>query len=138
LRVIAKPNGVQFDFESQRNFELRVSWPVYNVRPINCESIRTRRRQILERDFAHDARRISRPIAHRLFAGKERAFSDRAGYDGEEENGREKDYARDRIAPLASFHSQWNRSVGKYRADSNHLPRKHVSQRRYSSCVFHD
>src|SRR5258708_37632966 len=43
---IAKTTGVQFDFESRRNFGMRVSWPVYNVRPINCENIRTRWRQI--------------------------------------------------------------------------------------------
>src|SRR5262245_816446 len=32
---IAKTGGVQFNFESRRNFGLRVSWPVYNARPIN-------------------------------------------------------------------------------------------------------
>jgi hypothetical protein len=82
-----------------------VSRPVYNVRPINCESVRTRRRQILDRDFTHDARRIARPIAHRLFAGKDCAlFGGRAGHDGEEENGREKDCLENCIARLASFH----------------------------------
>src|SRR6478609_4996058 len=69
---IAKTSGVQFDFESRRNFGLRVRWPGHNARPINCESIRTWWRQILDRDFAHDARRIARPIAHRLFAGQDR------------------------------------------------------------------
>ena len=71
---IAKSSRVQFDFEPRRNFGLRVSWPVYNTRPINCESIRTWWRQILNRDFARDARRIACPIAHRGFAGEERAF----------------------------------------------------------------
>ena len=51
-----------------------VSRPVYNVRPINCESVRTRRRQILDRDFTHDARRIARPISHRGFAGEDHAL----------------------------------------------------------------
>jgi hypothetical protein len=86
---IAKTSGVQFDFESRRNFGLRVSWPVYNARPINCESIRTRWRQILHRDFAHDARRIACPIAHCGFAGEDRAFfCGRGDYDGDDENSR--------------------------------------------------
>jgi hypothetical protein len=49
---------------------LRVGRPIYNVRPINCESIRAWWRQILNRDFAHNARRIARPIAHGSFAGE--------------------------------------------------------------------
>src|SRR4029434_6365486 len=98
--------GVQFDSESWRNFGLRVSWPVYNMRPINGQSIRTWRRQILDRDFARDARRIPRPIAHRGFAGEDRAlFSGRADYDAEEENGRAKNCAQNSIARLKSFHS---------------------------------
>jgi hypothetical protein len=102
---IAKSRGVQFDFEPRRNFGLRVSWPVYNVRPINCESIRTRWRQILDHDFAPDARRIACPIAHRGCAGEDRAvFSGRAGYDGDDENGREKDCAQNLIARSTSFH----------------------------------
>src|SRR4029077_1323957 len=95
---IAKTTGVQFDFEPRRNFGLRVSWPVYNVRPINCESIRTRWRQILDRDFAHNARRIPCPIAHCGFAGEDRAFfSGLAGYNGDDENGRETDCAQNWI-----------------------------------------
>ncbi len=102
---IAKTSGVQFDFEPRRNFGLRVSWPVNNVRPINCESIRARWRQILDRDFARDARRIARPIAHRCFAGEDRAFfSGRAGYNGDDENSREKDCAQNWIAQSTSFH----------------------------------
>jgi hypothetical protein len=63
---------------------LRVSWPVHDTRPINRESIRAWRRQILNRDPARDARRIACPIAHRGFAGEERAFfSGRASYDGD-------------------------------------------------------
>src|SRR2546423_7349593 len=58
---IAKSRGVQFDFEPRRNFGLRVSWPVYDARPINCESIRTRWRQILDCDFASHSRRIAFP-----------------------------------------------------------------------------
>ena len=102
---IAKSSRVQFDFEPRWNFGLRFSWPVYDTRPINRESIRTWRRQILNRDFARDARRIACPIAHCGFAGKERAFfSGRASYDGDKEKGREKDYAENCIARLASFH----------------------------------
>jgi hypothetical protein len=84
---IAKSSSVQFDFEPRRNFGLRVSWPVYNVRPINCESIRTRWRQILHRDFAHDSRRIACPIAHCGFAGEDRVFFSGGGdCDGDDEN----------------------------------------------------
>src|SRR6516225_905901 len=67
---VAKATGIQFDFEPWRNFGLRVSWPVDNAGSINCQSIRAWWRQILNRDFAHDAGRIARPIAHRLFTGK--------------------------------------------------------------------
>jgi hypothetical protein len=96
---IAKTTGVQFDFESRRNFGLRVSWPFYNARPINCESVRTRWRQILHRDFARYARRIPRPITHCGFTGEDRAvFSGRTGHDGDDENGREKDCAQNWIA----------------------------------------
>jgi hypothetical protein len=102
---IAKSSGVQFDFESRRNFGLRVSWSVYNVRPINRESIRAWWRQILDRDFARDAGRIACPIAHCGFAGKNRAFfSGRASYDGEKEKRREKDCAQNWIAQSTSFH----------------------------------
>src|SRR6266446_2572722 len=102
---IAKSSRVQFDFEPRWNFGLRFSWPVYDTRPINREDIRTCRRQILNRDLARDARRIACPITHCGFAGEERAlFSGRASYDGDKENGREKDYAENCIARLASFH----------------------------------
>ena len=102
---IAKSSRVQFDFEPRWNFGLRFSWPVYDTRPINRESIRTWRRQILNRDFARDARRIACPIAHCGFAGEDRAFfSGRASYDGDKEKGREKDCAENCIARLASFH----------------------------------
>jgi hypothetical protein len=69
---IAKSSSVQFDFEPRWNFGLRTGWPVNHTRPINCESIRTWRRQILYRDFARDTGRIARPIAHCGFAGEER------------------------------------------------------------------
>ncbi len=102
---IAKSSRVQFDFEPRWNFGLRFSWPVYDTRPINREDIRTWRRQILLRDLARDARRIACPITHCGFAGEERAFfSGRASYDGEKEKGREKGYAENCIARLASFH----------------------------------
>jgi len=102
---VAKTTGVQFDFEPRRNFGLRVSWPVDNARPINCESIRARRRQILHRNFARDARCIACPIAHRGFAGEDRAFfCGRGDYDCDDENSREKDWAQNRIARLADFH----------------------------------
>src|SRR5262245_750064 len=71
---IAKSAGVQFDFEARRNFGLHTGWPIHNVRPINCESIRAWRRQILNRDFAHHARRIACLIAHCSFAGEDRTF----------------------------------------------------------------
>jgi hypothetical protein len=84
---------------------LRFSWPGYDTRPINRESIRTWRRQILNRDLAREARRIACPITHCGFAGQERAFfSGRTSYDGDKEKGREKDYAENCIARLASFH----------------------------------
>src|SRR5262245_10143633 len=59
-----------------------MSCPIYNARPINRESIRTRRGQILHRDFARDARRIARPIAHRGFAGEKRPFLGGRGSNG--------------------------------------------------------
>src|SRR5882757_1048673 len=102
---IAKSSRVQFDFEPWWNFELRFSWPGYDTRPINRESIRTWHRQILNCDFACDARRIACPIAHRGFASEERAFfSGRPSYNGDKEKRREKDYAGNCIARLASFH----------------------------------
>jgi hypothetical protein len=102
---IAKSAGVQFDFESRRNFGLHTGWPIHNVRPINCESIRAWRRQILNHDFAHDAGRIARPIAHCSFAGEDRAFfRGRTVYDSERENRREKDNTKNYITRLASFH----------------------------------
>ena len=70
---IAKTTGVQFNFESGRNFGLRVNRPRHNARSIDRESIRTRRRQIPDRDFAYDSGCIARPIAHRLFAGEDHA-----------------------------------------------------------------
>src|SRR5436190_4470933 len=102
---IAKPGSVQFDFESRRNFGLCVSWPIYDVRLINCESIRARWRKILICDFAHNSRRIARPIAHRCFAGEDRAFfSCRVTDNGGNENSREKDCAQTWIAQSTSFH----------------------------------
>src|SRR5438093_822268 len=102
---IAKSSRVQFDFEPRWNFELRFSWLVYDTRPINREDIRTWRRQILNRDLARDTRRIACPITHCGFAGEERAFfGGRASYDGEEENGREKDCAENCIARLPGVH----------------------------------
>src|SRR5262249_38774790 len=77
---ITKSSGVQFDFEPWRNFGFRVSWTVYNARPINCKSIRTRWRQILRRDFARDAGRIARPIRHRRFDGENGVFGGRGSY----------------------------------------------------------
>src|SRR6266487_4387399 len=102
---IAKSSRVQFDFEPRWDFELRFSWPVYDTRPINREDIRTWRRQILNRDLARDAGRIACPITHCGFACEERAFfSGRASYDGDEKKGREKDYAENCTARLASLH----------------------------------
>jgi hypothetical protein len=84
---------------------LRFSWPVYDTRPINREDIRTWRRQILNRDLARDARGVACPIAHRGFASEDRTFfGGRACHDRDEKNGREKDYAENCIARLASFH----------------------------------
>ena len=118
-----KPAGVQFDFESRRNFGLRVRWPVYNARPINCESIRTRRRQILHRDFAHDARRIACPIAHCGFAGEDRAvFCGRGDYDGDDEKQPRKRLGAKLDRSIDELSSQLNRSAVKYRADSSRLP----------------
>src|SRR4030095_13207779 len=92
---IAKSSRVQFNFESGRSFGLRVRWTGHNPRPINCASIRTRWRQILDCDFARDAGRIARPIAHRLFAGEDRAlFCGPGDCVGDDENAREKDYAQ--------------------------------------------
>ena len=63
---------------------------IHNVRSINCESIRTRRRQILHRDFPRDARRIACPIAHCGFAGEDRVFfCGRGDYDRDEESSRD-------------------------------------------------
>jgi hypothetical protein len=53
----------------------------------------------MDRDFAHDARRIARPIAHRGFAGEDRAFFLRLGdYVGDGENSRKKDNEENWIA----------------------------------------
>src|SRR6185436_8068608 len=102
---IAKSSREQFDFEPRRNFGLRVRWPVYNARAINCESIRAGWRQILHPDFARDARRIARPITHRGFAGEDRAFFCRLGdYVGDDENTCKKDNAENWIAQSTSFH----------------------------------
>jgi hypothetical protein len=119
---IAKTSGVQFNFESRWNFGLCVSWPLQNARAINRESIRARWRQILHRDFAHDARRIACPIAHCGFAGEDRVFFSRRGdYDDDDENSREKDCAQNWIAQSRSFHLL-NCSAVKYHADSSCLP----------------
>jgi len=103
---------------------LRVSWPVYNARPINCERIRSRWRQILHRNFAHDARRIACPITHRGFAGEDRAFfCGRGNYDGDDENRRD-DRDVDENAINSSkchcfgiaFHGRFARLGSAYRA----------------------
>src|SRR5262245_59086711 len=77
---IAKSARIQFDFKSGWNFGSCVSRPTHNSGSIDCESIGAWWRQILLRDFAHDAGRIGCPIAHCSFAGEECAlFSGRAG-----------------------------------------------------------
>jgi len=102
---VAKSTGVQFNFEPRWNLEFRVRWPCHDVRPIDCESIRTRRRQVLHRDLARDARCITCPIAHCSLAGEDRAFFSGGGdYDSNDENGCKKDCARNWIAQSTGSH----------------------------------
>jgi hypothetical protein len=90
----------------------------------------------LDRDFAHDARRIARPIAHCGFAGKDRAFFCGLGdYVGNDENSRKKDNAGNWIAQSTSLHpSEIVRapSIARIRI----IYRKSMSYKRAIALVF--
>src|SRR5262249_46182919 len=102
---VAKSAGIQFGLEPRRNFGSRVAWAVYDTRPINCQSIRPRLRQILNRNFARDTRRIACPVAHGGFAREELAvFGGRSSSKGDDGNGREHNRAGNRMSRSALSH----------------------------------
>src|SRR5262249_49159571 len=95
---VAKSAGIQFGLEPRRNFGSRVAWAVYDTRPINCESIRPRLRQILNRNFAPDPRRIACPVAYGGFAREEfPVFSGRDSQTGDDANTGEENRAGKRM-----------------------------------------
>jgi hypothetical protein len=69
---IAETAGVQFDIKTGWNPRLSVCRTINDASPVNCQNVRTRRRQVLDCDFASDPGRIARPIAHGCLAREKR------------------------------------------------------------------
>src|SRR6266498_2905308 len=96
---VAETAGVQFDLKTGWNLRLSVRRTINNARPVNCQNIRTRRRQVLDSDFASHPGCIVCPIAHASLAREERAgLNCRSNRNGEGET----DCDRDRVRTKAS------------------------------------
>src|SRR6266498_3312161 len=70
---VAETAGVQSDLKTGWNLRLSVRRTINDARPVNCKNIRTRRRQVLDSDFASHPGRIVCPIAHGSLVREERA-----------------------------------------------------------------
>src|SRR5207248_9410251 len=84
---IAETIGIKVDLETRRYLKPGVCGTSRDTRQINCQAISARRRQIMNRNFAPDTRRIFCPIANGGLARQHcAAFGDSTNFSPGTEN----------------------------------------------------